>query len=167
MNMTEIKQLEKYCAYCGKRLERKRFANGRLEDFGVFSKRKYCSMTCMRKAFLKIGNNNQTYRVSHSTSQKINELILQRTTCENCGKSGNLDVHHIDGNYQNNNLENLKVLCRSCHIKEHRNKSLCKVCGKPMDGGLGYCDKHYRRYKKYGNPYIVKKCNGTITELEN
>lgn len=29
------------------------------------------------------------------------------------------DIHHKDGNHQNNNPENLMKLCRSCHKKLH------------------------------------------------
>ena len=44
-------------------------------------------------------------------------------TCERCGqrpaKLHALDVHHKDGNRQNNDPGNLIVLCRSCHNREH------------------------------------------------
>lgn len=36
-----IKEYEHYCKYCNKLLIRKRFDNGRLEDFGVFKRRLY------------------------------------------------------------------------------------------------------------------------------
>lgn len=32
----------------------------------------------MRKAYLKIGKNNQSYSNAHTTARKINELILQK-----------------------------------------------------------------------------------------
>ena len=44
-------------------------------------------------------------------------------------------------------------------MKEHNKKPLCVICGRPVRG-YGYCNKHYMRYKKYGNPMIVKKSNG-------
>ena len=44
-----IKELDKTCLYCGKKLERKRFNNGRLEDFGVFKQRNHCNMDCVRR----------------------------------------------------------------------------------------------------------------------
>jgi len=40
---------DKYCEYCGKKLERKRYS-GRIEDFNVFAKRKYCDRECMKQA---------------------------------------------------------------------------------------------------------------------
>lgn len=50
-------------------------------------------------------------------------------------------VHHIDKNPNNNDPENLQLMCRSCHAKEHSNDInhprqtdrpliLCPVCGK-------------------------------------
>lgn len=49
--------------------------------------------------------------------------------CEKCGKNfenqkGNLVVHHIDGNKQNNSAYNLKVLCKECHALEPNHEHL-------------------------------------------
>jgi len=150
------KEIIKYCKYCGKQLHRKRF-NGRLEDLSVFKNRKYCDRECMKKAFLKVGDKyNQTFSNAHTTARKINNLILHKDFCEICGSKNNLDIHHKDGNWQNNNLDNLICLCRSCHTKLEREKTqkVCKICGKKHKG-LGFCNKHYIRFKKYGNPYFV------------
>ncbi len=117
----DIKELDRYCDYCGNKLERKRF-NGRLEDFTVFSNRKYCNRECMKRDYLKIGEHNQNWSNAHATARKINELILHKEVCELCGGDKNLDIHHIDGNWQNNNLDNLMCLCRSCHTKYEKNK---------------------------------------------
>ena len=130
----DTKTMEKYCEYCGNKLERKRF-NGVLEDFTVFKNRKYCNRECMKRAYLKIGENKQTYSNAHATARKINELILHKECCETCGSTNNLDIHHIDGNWQNNNLDNLMCLCRSCHAKYEFNKN--KIGDdEPMDDRL-------------------------------
>jgi hypothetical protein len=41
--------------------------------------------------------------------------------CIDCGETRKfmLIVHHIDGNRENNILENLEVLCQNCHCKRH------------------------------------------------
>jgi len=39
--------------------------------------------------------------------------------CAKCRDGDELVVHHIDGDRSNNELENLVVLCRSCHAKVH------------------------------------------------
>ena len=115
----DIKQCDRYCKYCGKKLERKRFGNGRLEDFTVFKKRQYCDRICMRKGYL-CNSPNQTYRSSHQTARTTAILFFPEITiCSVCGKTGKMDIHHIDGDCHNNSVDNLTVLCRSCHMKLH------------------------------------------------
>ncbi len=51
--------------------------------------------------------------------------------CCSCGfvpvHSCQLDVDHIDGNKQNNSIENLQTLCANCHrLKTHQNKDYYK-----------------------------------------
>lgn len=44
--------------------------------------------------------------------------------CCVCGKTtGKIEVHHIDGNHNNDNPENLAPLCTGCHNKAHPNKT--------------------------------------------
>lgn len=51
-------------------------------------------------------------------------LIIYRQChrkCEDCGSQDNLLVHHIDQNRTNNEFNNFKVVCSSCHaIIHHR-----------------------------------------------
>lgn len=56
-------------------------------------------------------------------------LVRANNCCENCGREqspGILNVHHIkpyrfcQNDLEANSLQNLIVLCRSCHAKEHR-----------------------------------------------
>lgn len=47
--------------------------------------------------------------------------------CQWCGVDCNrLECHHIDGNRRNNSIENLVVICPSCHKKDHYKLSRCK-----------------------------------------
>ena len=40
--------------------------------------------------------------------------------CDICGVSDRrLDVHHRDGDHANDHIDNLQILCRSCHKKTH------------------------------------------------
>lgn len=146
---------EHYCAYCGKKMERKRI-NGRLEDLGAFKRRKYCDWMCMRKAFVKKDASTQDSRQAHASAKKIAYLIGNRDKiCEICGSTQSIDVHHKDGDFNNNSQENLMVLCRSCHMKLHRPKPKCVLCGKPVKGH-GYCNMHLIRYRKFGNPLMYQ-----------
>lgn len=145
---------ERYCAYCGKKLERKRFSH-KWEDLAVFSKRKYCDRECMKRAFLKTGQTDQSKRVAHHTSMLMMRLLQPEVQeCQICKSTKNLDVHHKDGNFRNNTIENLMLLCRSCHMKEHHPKGTCMICGEPVKGH-NLCSKHYQRWKKCGRPTIT------------
>ena len=60
------------------------------------------------------------YNTSHLNYRLIKEGVKERK-CECCGNTewmGHpivLELHHIDGNRMNNNLENLQLLCPNCH----------------------------------------------------
>lgn len=162
---------EKYCAYCGKKLERKQYPNSH-EDLSSFRRRKYCNMTCMRKAFVCKDSAHQDWKAAHATARKIVHLIEQREVrCAICGSTENVDIHHKDGIAQNNNSDNLILLCRSCHMKAHRSGvKYCSVCGKECKRTHhGMCEKHYQQWRRNGDPlhkpwssYKEKKSKGPI-----
>ena len=79
--------------------------------------------------FLGAGWNKENYDYSrfekgskiHRGSANNALIALRGRKCENCGieewlgQPINLEVHHIDGDRTNNNLENLQLLCPNCH----------------------------------------------------
>lgn len=89
----------------------------------------------------------------------------QKRTCQRCGGSGSLDLHHIDGNRKNNSLANLLTLCDSCHTKTHwetdkratlQPRPLCAVCDRPARHS-GLCETHRSRLLRHGSPLLKKK----------
>lgn len=147
---------EKYCQYCGERLQRK-IINGRLEDWGVFTRRKNCDVLCMAQAMVK-------EKVQLSAIRKRAENFKE-TKCEKCNATKNLHLHHMDFNPANNAPANTMTLCGSCHQKWHwangrtvpkRPKATCTICGNPAEA-KGYCMNHWRHFKKYGDPLLTKK----------
>lgn len=119
-----------------------------------FSRRKFCDMACMARGFT--GRFKATV-TSPTEGRYRARTIKRRIRCEECGlERGRLDVHHLDENPLNNDPTNLKVLCRRCHRQKHAKIIPCVVCGKPQKG-LGYCEKHYQRFKKYGDPLMFKR----------
>lgn len=60
---------------------------------------------------------------SFKLKNKLLKLKLKEYKCERCGiETWNgfripLDLHHIDGNNNNNNLSNLEILCPNCHAQ--------------------------------------------------
>lgn len=53
-------------------------------------------------------NGYRDYCLDHKTEQ-----------CVVCGSEDNVDVHHIDGDSSNNDLENLVPICRTHHLQIH------------------------------------------------
>lgn len=39
--------------------------------------------------------------------------------CERCGTENELEIHHRDGDRENNDPGNLELLCKPCHNREH------------------------------------------------
>lgn len=97
----------RYCVTCGVPLERKRF-NGRLEDRGVFLRRKNCSQACAN-----------TKRAVTKDTHHWRARKHRASACSECGSKNDLHVHHIDRNPANNDPVNLITLCSSCHLKLH------------------------------------------------
>lgn len=141
-----------FCQNCGEKLERKRLPNGDLEYLIHFKRRKYCNAKCFAAA-----NTGQKKEIlKWSAAHRRARAICPPGSCVKCGKLDAKDVHHVDGNWNNNSIINLQRICRGCHNKVHRQRGLCVICGKPQKG-LGYCDKHYQRFKRWGDPLMVKQ----------
>lgn len=102
--------LEKHCAECGAAFSRKRFASGRLEDFAVFNRRLYCSLSCA---------NLQSKGGDSRTRWHVRAQEHRKSSCESCGSTAKLHVHHCDENWRNNDPSNLQTLCESCHRSWH------------------------------------------------
>ena len=142
----------RYCEFCGSKLERKRLRRGDLEYLIHFNRRKFCGRVCMARAF----DLRHSPVVGPSTARYHARKIVPRGPCNRCGKPLAKDVHHKDGDYLNNLPKNLERICRSCHSRVHKKRGSCSICGKQAKG-LGFCDKHYQRFKKWGDPMLTKR----------
>ena len=107
---------EKYCRICGIRLNRNRIGeSGRLEDLGVFKRRKYCSLKCA----------NTRLRPSHWVIYHWRARKHRKLSCEACGWTEHLHAHHVDGKPENNKKENIQTLCVYCHNFLHATAARC------------------------------------------
>lgn len=86
--------------------------------------------------------------------QRTESLLMfdNEHTCCICNEKGkDVQIHHIDGNHNNNNVENLVVLCLDCHSKVTGNRGL----------GKKFSELEVRQYKKNWE-FRVKKKRGLI-----
>jgi len=58
-------------------------------------------------------------RYTHGIHMYRNLALNQSSECSFCKSNEKLQVHHIDGNRLNNQLNNLVVLCSYCHRYIH------------------------------------------------
>ena len=136
--------------------------NGVLTSLLHFNRQKYCDRRCMVEGWLKEGEVGTTTPGCGRTKARNRK---PKGPCEMCGKENARDVHHIDHDTANNRPENLMRICRSCHNNQHKKRAICKICGLPAKGHE-YCSMHLERFKKYGNPLMVKDNQFVPVRLE-
>lgn len=90
-----------------------------------YNKIYFCNNKCKNIYLSKTNWKNNFNPTNHSHKRT---LILNKfnNECVNCGynkESKMLDIHHIDGNHQNNVDSNLITICVWCHQLYHR----CKI----------------------------------------
>lgn len=104
---------------------------------------------------------------SHKLRNKLIELGYKENKCELCGisewmgKPVKLQLHHIDGDHDNNELSNLQILCPNCHSmtdnfgvynsKRVKEPTLvCRECGIKISSHSksGLCVSCSHKYKR-------------------
>jgi hypothetical protein len=142
--------------------------NGVLESRNIFRRRKYCDQTCMAHAQMHKSPSRR------AVQKRVRKFLGQ--SCEGCGTTQRLSIHHRDRNWRNNDPANLATLCMSCHTKLHHwqgdilKKKIqppCYVCGK-LSYRLGLCHTHLTRFKRHGSPYLTKRrCGSSYVLVED
>lgn len=65
-----------------------------------------------------LGKRNGRYK--DGSQSTLYRQMIEKDKCSTCGVTERLVVHHRNGNHQDNRLDNLQVLCESCHNRVHR-----------------------------------------------
>lgn len=85
---------------------------------GAWNKgRKIKSASYQKASIQQVLIENSSYTNSGKLRIRLIKEGLKENKCEVCGCTESLELHHINGNHQDNRLENLQILCANCHRK--------------------------------------------------
>ena len=87
------------------------------------SNKKTCTRSCanIHRVGIKYKINRPRDKVVSQRALKIRLLAMRGKSCERChyAKQEILQVHHKDRNHNNNDTNNLELICPNCHFEEH------------------------------------------------
>lgn len=68
------------------------------------------------------GKNNSNWKGNNKNFNLLKKLCSENrlNKCKSCCKDRRLEVHHIDFNKENDEMNNLTTICHSCHSKAHK-----------------------------------------------
>ena len=66
-----------------------------------------------------VGKDSPFFKTGIGIYKRLKKESMDELKCEICNSTKFLEVHHKDHNRENNELDNLILLCKSCHKKEH------------------------------------------------
>lgn len=83
-----------------------------------------------------VGKRNGRYK--DGSQSRLYRVLVEKDKCRKCGATEDLGIHHKNDDHFDNRLENLEVLCNSCHMSETKRKWwAAKKSGKPLPKSNG------------------------------
>ena len=70
----------------------------------------------------RAGKENGRYTHGRYVGERVYRQMIDKDLCKNCGGTKDLGIHHINFDHYDNRLENLQVLCASCHNSLHKKR---------------------------------------------
>lgn len=109
--------IQDYCLNCNTKLPRRQHSN---------KPRKFCGNNKCQHDFLRKSAIDKN--IAGVTATKRYIIDTRGYQCEECnitewrGKAISLELDHINGDFNNNSLDNVRLLCPNCHSQTHTYK---------------------------------------------
>ena len=140
-------------------------------DMRQFEINKFKKINNVENFIKNLSKNSKLTIHSSDLKKKLITLKLKENQCEMCGitewenKNIVLQLHHIDGDHTNNELDNLQILCPNCHSQTNNygkhesinktklikkeSKEICPICNKILKSKKAQmCKECYNKSKK-------------------
>lgn len=152
------------------------FDNNNITMIKQIIKKYNLDITKLEKNCIKQNNVDNIFVKNHKfDNKKVKNILLnielKTYECEICGitewenKNIVLQLHHIDGDHTNNELDNLQILCPNCHSQTNNygkhesinktklikkeSKEICPICNKILKSKKAQmCKECYNKSKK-------------------
>jgi len=59
-------------------------------------------------------------RFKDGSQSRMYRVLIEKDQCKRCEAKNNLCIHHKNDDHYDNRIENLEVLCNSCHLSHHK-----------------------------------------------
>lgn len=133
-------------------------------------KKVFCSLECRRGVYLRDSKENKEVNRERSFyprelkrpgGTREQALIRDSNKCLMCESSDKVEVHHIDYNKKNSDIDNLMTLCKKCHGLTHHNRGFWEMLFNTLTSGSKVVKKgwgleiHLVNHDKYCLKYLV------------
>ncbi len=102
----------------------------------------YIYVLMKRMGFKSLGRGRRKgaghYKFKDGKWNRDYRKVIDKDKCRLCGATENLGIHHRNDDHYDNRIENLEVLCNSCHMSETKRKWwAAKKAGEPTPKSNG------------------------------
>lgn len=133
-------------------------------DISHFKNEPWNKGKCYKQSYSKLEDalvENSPVTNTNSLKKRLWKAGLKEQKCELCGCEEHLEMHHINGDPTDNRLENLQILCPTCHAGTEnfrgKNSSVGHRHKKPEDLFLTEEEIKERQIKKLESKRIDPK----------
>lgn len=102
----------RFCDTCLEEIKHELYINNKIQKYGF-------ETNIVGSGGNQYGGNNPNWKNGISIENNYRGKFRGPNECYFCGRTSSVDIHHLDGNHNNNDKKNLIQLCRSCHKRLH------------------------------------------------